>query len=151
MAGYTLVSSVSTVQVLSPTVVNDVVYCTIETSPSGVVASIPVQASVFNSKEAAPLLQDYANNIEQMMKQTGVIAAVGSQTLDNSNLLADNVVFTVQYVQAGTSGTSVTADAVVPTGLLSEGGDPTFERVVVGDAEAIIAGVYANLKSAAGH
>ncbi len=150
MAGYGLLASESTVQVLSPTVVNDVVYCTIVTSPSGVIASLAVSAASFANNQSFEVLNDYANNIETMMNQPGVIAGVGGQTLENNGLLADNVIFTVQYVKPGTANTAVTADAVVPSGLLSEGGDPTFERVVIQEAEAIIAGVYANLKNAAG-
>lgn len=150
MAGYSLIASYQTVQVLTPTLVNDVVYATIQTSPSGVIASIPVQKGVFDSGGAGPLLQDYANNIELMMTQPGVVAGRGEQTLDENGLLVDNVTFTVQYVPAGTSGTSVTAEAVVPTGLLSEGGDPAIEQVVLPQAEAIIAQTYANLQEAAG-
>lgn len=150
MAAYSLIGSYATVQVLSPTLVYDVVYATITTHPSGVIASLPVQKETFDGGFAGTLLNDYANNIELMMRQPGVIAARGEQTLDESGLLADNVTFTVRYVPPGSAGSSVTAEAVVPSGLLSEGGDPAIERVLIAQAEAIIAQVYANLKATAG-
>ncbi len=150
MATYGLVASETTVQVISPTVVVDIEYVTIQTQPSGVIASLPVIRQEFNQGTAGPLLQDYANNIELMMSQPHVIAGQGSQTLDSNGLLADNVVFTVQYVPAGGTASSVTAEAVVPTRLLSEGGDPAIEQVVLPQAEAIISGVYNNLVAMAG-
>lgn len=150
MAVYSLIGSYATVQVITPTFVYDVVYCTIQTNPSGVIASLPVQKETFDGGFAGPLLTDYGNNIELMMRQPGVIAGRGEQTLQEDGLLRDNVTFTVRYVPAGSTGTSNTAEAVVPSGLLSEGGDPAIERVLLAQAEAIIAKVYANLKSAAG-
>ena len=150
MATYGLVASETTVQVISPTVVIDIEYVTIQTQPSGVIASLPVIRQEFNQGTAGPLLQDYANNIELMMSQPHVIAGQGSQTLDSNGLLADNVVFTVEYVPAGGTASSVTAEAVVPTRLLSEGGDPQIEQVLLPQAEAIISGVYNNLAAMAG-
>lgn len=150
MASYSLVASESTVQVLSPTVVIDIEYVTIQTQPSGVVASLPVMRSEFDAGTATPLLTDYANNIELMMTQPHVIAGQGSQILDANGLLADTVVFTVQYLPAGSNATSVTAEAVVPTGLLSEGGDLQLGSAATAAAEAIIAGVYANLAKLSG-
>lgn len=150
MAGYSLVASETTTQVISPTVVIPIEYVTIQTTPSGVIASLPVMRSEFDAGAAGILLQDYANNIEQLMGMAHVIAGQGSQTLDANGLLADNVVFTVQYVPASGNATAVTAEAVVPTGLLSEGGDPAIERVLIQEAEAIINGVYNNLAALAG-
>lgn len=150
MASYGLVASESTTQVISPTVVIPIEYVTIQTQPSGVIASLPVLRSEFDQGAAGPLLQDYANNIELMMSQPHVIAGQGSQTLDANGLLADNVVFTVQYIPSSGTTTAVTAEAVVPTGLLSEGGDPAIEAVLLPQAEAIIAKTYANLVAMAG-
>jgi hypothetical protein len=150
VAGYALKGSYPTVQVLGPTLVRDVVYCTIQTSTSGVIASLPVSKAAFDNSQAAPLLTDFANNIELMMRQPGVVAGRGEQTLDDNGLLVDNVTFTVEYVPAGSSSSQITNDAEVPVGLLSEGGDPQIEQVVLPQAEAIIAQAYASLKAAAG-
>jgi hypothetical protein len=135
--------------VLSATVTNPVEYCTVQTSPSNVIAQIPVDKSTFDAGGASTELALFAGGIEELMLEPGVIAATGSQTIDVTGLLADNVVFTVQYVPPGSSGTSITGEAVVPVGLM-----PVVQGSVGGallaDAKAIIAGVYANLKAAAG-
>ena len=67
MASYALLASESTVQVLSPTLTNDVVYCTIHTQPSGVIASMPVPKLAFDANSAKPELTAFANAIEQIM------------------------------------------------------------------------------------
>lgn len=150
MATYTLIASETTVQVISPKIVLDIEYATIQTQPSGVIASLALAKADFDAGTAGTLLQDYANNIELLMTRAHVIGAIGSQTLDVNGLIADNVVFTVEYRPTGANVTSVTAEAVVPTGLLTEGGDPVFERVLIAEADAIITAAYNSLVSAAG-
>lgn len=148
MASYTLLASYTTVQVLAPTLVSDVVYCTIQTSPSSVIASMPLDAITFNAGDSATLLGYFADNIETIMSQGKAIAGQGVQTIDANGLLQDQVSFTVQYVKAGSSATSVTAEALVPVGLLGGGGD-SFSSTLLAEAEAIITAVYDNLQSAA--
>src|SRR5690348_6698778 len=135
MATYTLIASETTTQVISPTLTMAVEYATIQTQPSGVIASLALAKVDFDAGTAGTLLQWYANNIEELMAYPHVIAGQGSQTLDANGLLADNVVFTVQYVPAGSNITAVTAEAIVPTGLLTEGGDPAFENILMGEAK----------------
>jgi hypothetical protein len=149
VAAYTLLASSSTVQVLSPTVVNDVVYCTLETSPSSVIASIPVSQVAFDTNGAAEELTAFANNIEQLMKMPHVIAASGTQTLDAKGLLADQVAFVVEYVPTGVTDSNVTADAYVQVNLISVS-DPAINKVLIAEAEAIINKTHASLKSLAG-
>ena len=149
MAGYSLVASYSTVQVLTPTLVNDVQYCTIQTSDSSVFASIPVSAASFNDNQAASELTNFATAIEQIMGLDGVIAGVGGQQIDPNGLLADYVVFTVALPSSGTSSGSVTAEASVPVGLL-DFSDAEIGRTLEGQAEDIISATLASLQSAAG-
>lgn len=148
MAAYSLLASISTVQVLSPTLVNDVVYCTIQTSPSNVIASMPVSETAFNNNGAAEELTAFADGIETIIGRGDVIAGAGAQTIDPNGLLQDQVAFTVAYVPPGSSGTSITAEALVPVGLLSQS-DPEIANVVLAEAEAIVSKTYGNLKSAA--
>lgn len=149
MANYQLIASEQTVQVLSPTLVNDVVYCTIQTSPSSVIASMPVDIITFNAGDSGTLLSAFAANIETLMARPEVVAGQGSQTIDANGLLQDQVSFTVSYTPTGGTPGAVTAQALVPVGLLEGGGD-SVSAVLLREAEAIIAAVYANLKSAAG-
>lgn len=149
MAGYTLIGSYSTVQVLSPTLVNPIEYCTIQTSPSGSVASIPVQENVFSAGQAGVELTNFADAIEQILADSRVIAATGTQTIDANGLLSDQVVFTVEYTPPGNVSTSVTAEASVPVAQLNFT-DGTIGSVLLEGVQAIIDGVYANLQAAAG-
>lgn len=149
MAGYELIASTSTVQVLSPTLVNPVVYCTIQTQPSGVIASIPVQQTVFDASAAGVELQNFADAIEQTMNLGYVIAGVGSQQLDQSGLIEDFVTFTVQYTSATTPPSGVTAEANVPVGMLNFT-DALIGQVSWENVQGIVGGVYDNLQNAAG-
>lgn len=149
MASYQLLASESTIQVKSPTVTEDVVYCTILTSPSDVVASMPVSADAFSHNKASVDLTNFANAIEDIMTNTAVIAGVGSQSIDASGLIQDNVVFTVQYVPPGSGSTSITADAVVRSDLLNFS-DGQIGSVLLQQVDAIINGVLGNLKSLSG-
>lgn len=149
MAGYSLQGSYSTVQVLSPTLINPIVYCTIQTTPSGVIASIPVQEDVFKAGGSGPELTNFANAIEQIMSHPEVIAGIGSQTLDTNGLLADFVTFTVQYVGPTTAKQGVTAEADVPVGMLNFT-DGQIGALLLEEVDAIIAAAYNSLASAAG-
>lgn len=149
MAGYALLLSIPTVQVLSPSLVNDVEYCTIQTTPSGVIASIPVQKTVFDSGQAGVELTNFAEAIEQIMALPQVTGAVGEQVLDNNGLLQDNVNFTVTYVPPNSSGTNITAEASVPVGMLNFT-DALIGRTLLEEITAQIDKVYANLQAATG-
>lgn len=109
---------------------------------------MPVDQADFSGGTSGTLLAGFADAIEIIMGIPSVIAGQGTQTIDANGLLADQVSFTVQYIPTGQTGTAITAEAVVPVSLLSTvetiGGKTTMSQ-----AEAIITGVYNNLKSAA--
>jgi len=147
--GYALVGSYSTVQVLSATQVVDVVYCTIKTQPSGVIASLPVQQKIFEEGTSGTELNNFTQAIEQVMSNPHVIAGVGSQSIDASGLLADSVVFTVEYRDPVKAPNGATALATVGVGQL-DFSDALIGRTLLAGVSAIIDGVYANLKAAAG-
>lgn len=149
MAAYTLLASNSTVQVLSPTVVNDIVYCTLQTQPSNVIASIAVSQAAFDSNGAAEELTAFSDNIEELMARSHVIAGTGTQSLDPNGLLVDYVAFTVEYIPPGATTSNVTAEALVPVNLISVS-DPQINSVLLPQAEAIIDKTYASLQSLAG-
>ena len=146
---YSLVGSYSTVQVLSPTLINDVVYCTIQTQPSGAIVSMPVQQAAFDAGASGVELTNFAQAVEYVMTDPRVIAGVGSQTIGDTGLLADYVVFTVQYTDPVHAPNGATALASVGVGLL-DFSDATIGNTLRADVIRIIDGVYANLKAAAG-
>lgn len=149
MAGYTLKASYPTVQVLGPGLTNDVVYCTIETDPSGVIASMPVQATTFAQQQAAAALTNFAEAIEQIMENTAVIGAVGAQTIDPNGLIQDNVVFTIGYPAPADAATQITGEATVPVGLL-DFSDAEIGRTLLDEVDVILNETYGSLRSAAG-
>ena len=147
--GYALVGSYETVQVLSPTTINDVVYCTIKTQPSGVVASLPINKTLFDAGQSGDELRAFAQAIETVMSDPRVIAGAGSQSIDDSGLLADNVTFTVQYVDPVHAPNGATALATVPVYALNYS-NMSSAGAQENTVNTIIDGVYANLKAAAG-
>ena len=149
MANYALKGSYATVQVLSPTLTEAIQFCTIQTTPSDVIASLPVSQAAFNHNQAASELTNFAEAIEQVMQLDYVIAGAGSQQIDANNLLADFVTFTIGYPASTAATSQVTAEADVPVGLLNFS-DAEIGRVLLQEVEAITQGVYNNLKSAAG-
>ena len=148
MASYSLMATTPTVQVLSPTLVQDVIYTTIITSPSQVIANIPIYEQKFDAGLAGPQLTDFANAIEQIMADSRVIAGEGVQTIDPSGLLQDQVAFTVEYVVPTAPPGSVVADALVRVNLLNFA-DAEIGRILLAQVEAIIDKTYSNLQSAA--
>lgn len=148
MADYDLLASEPTVQVLSPTLVNDVVYCTIQTTPSGVIASIPVQQDVFNLGTAGVELFNFADAIEQIMAINYVIAGVGTQQIDNAGLLQDFVTFTIGYPKEHAEGSTVTVSADIPVDTLNFS-DAEIGRVALQNVENILNLAYDNLAAAA--
>lgn len=147
--GYVLVGSYATVQILSPTEIINVIYCTIKTKPSGVTASIPVQEDEFNKGTAGSQLSNFASAIEQIVTYQHVIGAVGAQSIDQSGLYADQVVFTVQYIDPVRAPYGATATVSIGVGQL-DFSDALIGRTLLADAQATIDGVYANLQAAAG-
>lgn len=146
---YSLVGSYQTVQVLSPTLIQNVVYCTIQTQPSGVIAALPVPETAFDGGTSGTMLGEFAAAIESVMEDSRVIAGTGSQTIDDAGLLTDNVIFTVQYIDPVRAPNGATAQATVGVGQLvsmSLGGGVHTQVGVQG----IIDAVYANLQAAAG-
>lgn len=145
---YALVGSYDTVQVLSPTLTVDVVYCTIATQPSSAIVSRTVNRSVFDQGQAGVQLTNFADAVEQILSDTRVIAATGDQSIDLSGLLADFVVFTVQYVDPVLAPNGATAEASVGVDQL-DFSDVTIGPTLLQGVLAIIDQTYTNLQAAA--
>jgi len=148
MAGYAVLTSESTVQVLSPTFSNPVEYVTLQTTPSGVIASMPVQKDVFDAGGGGTDLGIFADAIEEIMALPHVVSAAGEQTLDDHGLLADNVAFTVEYTPPGTTNTSITTDVLIRAAELNFT-DGQIGVTLRADVEAQLDKAYANLKAMA--
>jgi len=148
VATYSIQGSYSTVQVLTPSLVNPIQYVTIQTQPSGVIAAIPVQKDIFDAGQAGTELTIFADAIEQIMANPIVIAGIGSQQLDANGLLTDFVTFTVQYTGANAAPAGVTAEADVPVGMLNFT-DGLIGTTLLGEVNTLIDAAYNALKAAA--
>lgn len=149
MAAYTLIGSDSIVQVLTPTVSQEMVAATISTEPHGVIATVLVSKTAFDSNQAAPELTAFADSIEAILAQGRAIGGTGTSSLDANGLQQYFVTFTVGYNAPGAPAGAVTVDVDVPVGLLTQS-DPAIERVVIAEAEALVNKAYASLQSLAG-
>lgn len=148
MATYSIQGSYSTVQVITPSLTQPIQYTTIQTQPSGVIASIALAKIDFQAGTGSTLLGIFADAIEQIMSHPEVIAGIGTQQLDENGLLADFVTFTVQYVGPNTASSGVTAEADVPVGMLNFT-DGAIGALLLQEVDAIIAKAYNGLKAAA--
>lgn len=148
MAGYSIQGSYSTVQVITPSLTQPIQYTTIQTKPSGVIASIALDKIDFEAGTGSTLLQLFADAIETIMNHPEVIAGIGTQQLDENGLLTDYVTFTVQYVGPNTAASGVTAEADVPVGMLNFT-DGAIGALLLQEVDAIIAKAYNALKAAA--
>lgn len=84
-----------TVAVRSPTVVEDVEEITAQTKPSGVTFTRTVPYAVWHAQGASGLLEPIAERIEEILLKWPVSGGVGTQTLDPSGLVVNQVEFTV--------------------------------------------------------
>lgn len=148
MAGYSIIGSYSTVQLIGPNLTQPIQYTTIQTSPSNVVAAIALDKADFDAGTAGPLLQAFADAVEEIMQRSEVIGAIGNQELDVNGLLTDYVTFTVQYSGAGAAASGVTAEADVPVGMLNFT-DGAIGGLLLSEVDAIIQKAYDSLASAA--
>ena len=144
MSTYTLVGSVSTIQVLSPTSTQEAVLATIQTTTSGVIASIPVSQVSFDANQAAETLTALADNIETIIGQGKAVGGVGTSDLQPSGLTVYYVTFTVGYDPPGAPPGQVTVDVDVPVNLLSID-DPEINQTLLTEAEAMINKAYNSL------
>lgn len=149
MSSYSLWGSASIVQVLSPTVSEDMVQVTIETNPSGVFATTLVSQVSFNTNQAADQLTAFADAIEAIMSQGKAVGGTPSSKLDANGLQAFYVTFTVAYNPPNGPQGTITADVDVPVGLLDQA-DAEIGRTLQGEAEALIDAAYNSLVSMAG-
>jgi hypothetical protein len=117
-----------TVEVRSPTLVEDVMEVHAITKPSGVTFVRAVPYKTWQAKGAGPALGVIAQHIEHIMAvRPHVVSGAAIQTVDQSGLLANAVEFVVEYQSADDSQPGPFHDTVViPVQALHD--DDTFDR-----------------------
>lgn len=143
-SSYTLIASAPTIQVLTPTTSQDIEVAVIQTTPTGVIASYPVDKITFDAGDSGPLLTDFADAIETVISQGKAIGGTGTSDLDVNGLTEYYVTFTVAYNAAGTPPNQVTTEVDVPIAMLSS--QSSFRGgSLLGEAEALVNAAYDNL------
>jgi hypothetical protein len=131
---YRLEDSYDTVQVLSPTLAVDAIYCTIITAPSGSVVQRAVPKTEFQSDAGAGILNSLANAVEEALAGGLASAAVGTQDVDESGLLYDAVIFTVEYTPPNLIAGALTTTVTIPVDVLTA--DTSFGSFLTGGSAA---------------
>ena len=143
-ANYDLGPTASSVQVLSPTLVQPIVDCPIRTKPSGVILNYWIDKATWDAGLGPALLENVAAGVEHIMSSQPVIGAAGSQQLDANGLLSQFVTFIVAYTPPGSTLGAATLDVDVPIGDFGQDAI-AGENFGLNDAEARIQAGYQGL------
>lgn len=135
MADYVLQSSYDTVQVLSSTLAVDAIFCTIVTNGSGSIVNRTLPKTAFDSGGASGALDSLAQAVDNAISGGLASGAVGTQGVDDSGLIYDAVVFTIEYVPPGGSAAPITTTVEIPVNVLTA--DTQFGSFLSGGGSAI--------------
>lgn len=122
----------------------DVQLATIQTTKSGVIATIAVSNTSFQSDGAAATLTALADNIETIIGQGKATGGTGTSELDANGLTVYYVTFTVAYNPPGAPTGTVTTEVDVPVNLISID-DPEINATLLAEAEALVNNAYNSL------
>lgn len=148
-SNYQLVTSQSSTQVLSPTVVQEMVVATIQTQPHRVIADYWLTRQQWEDGEAAAILTAFAANIERVMSDPHVLRASSGRSLDASGLVASELTVTVGYSTPGSGFPPATVDVTIPASDLRPS-DSGPGGSGVDAALGVIDAAYQQLAAAAG-
>lgn len=146
--GVQLLSSDPTVQVIGQ-LTTDALFCTFVSTPSGSILNRTVGQVDFQSGAGNALLVSLSDAVESVLGEGIATAAVGTQAIDASGLLADQVQFTVTYVPPYNTPGRIQGVVTVPVNVLTA--DTQFGAFIGGGSAADqIAAEYQRLKGLAG-
>jgi|SRR5579863_2754560 len=146
---YRLEDSYDTVQVLSPTLAVEAIYCTIMSAPSGSIVNMTVSKVDFDADQGAGLLDGLSTAVEDALSGGLATAAVGTQGVDDSGLLYDAVVFTVTYAPPNQVAGTLRTTVEIPVNILTA--DTGFGSFITGgSASDRLKAAYAKLQALAG-
>jgi hypothetical protein len=149
MPSYILVGSSSIVQIISPSVAAEMVAATIQTVPTGIIATTLVPQVDFDSAAGASDLTDFADAIEAVIADGKAVAGSGTSKLDTNGLQQYYVTFEVAYNPPGAPTGTVHVDVDVPASFLTmPASEPGMTRRM--NAFDLIDKAYDNLVALAG-
>lgn len=127
-ADYAILATNRTVEVRSPTLVEDVMEVHAQTKPSGVTFTRAIPYSTWKAGNAGASLAIIAQHIEHIFaSRPHVVSGAAVQQLGQNGLLSNGVEFVVSYDSTDGSGRGPFSDTVtIPVQALHD--DDTFDR-----------------------
>src|SRR5690242_9196355 len=104
----------STVQVYSPTLAEEALIVTFFSYPSGSTLIRTVPQTSFEAGNGGPLCESLSDAVEQILGEGIATSAAGTQGVDDSGLIYDAVIFTVEYVPSAPVVGRILGDATIP-------------------------------------
>ena len=138
-----------TVQVYSPTLAEEALICTFESTPSGSYLIRTVSQADFTADKGQALLSSLSSAVESILGEGIATSAVGTQGVDDSGLIFDAVTFTVEYVPTVSTPGRILGDVQIPVNVLTLDTQFTSGTGVVSAPELIL-NEYNRLKALAG-
>lgn len=146
---YALITSESTIAVLTPTLVADVMEVTTRCLPSGIVVRFAMTQDDWDAGRAADYQAAAASRVQAIMDTGKVLGGTPGQTLDANDLQQDVVNFTVAYTPPGSQYGPATTQVEIPSSQLVPAPGTDFMPSIVPIMDAI-GTAYQQLVAAAG-
>jgi hypothetical protein len=116
---YQLIDNFETVQVFGPQLASQGQLATIQSFPSGSVLIRTVPQESFDLDQGQGILSSLSTAVEDAISGGLATAAVGTQGIDDANLLFDAVVFTVVYVPPSPVPGTISTEVTVPVDVVA--------------------------------
>lgn len=138
-----------TVQVYSPTLAEEALIVTFFSYPSGSTLIRTVPQTSFEAGNGGPLCESLSAAVEEILGEGIATSAAGTNGVDDSGLIYDAVIFTVEYEPSPPRVGRILADVTIPVQTITIdtqfGSIPGFQT-----APELILDTYNKLKAMAG-
>lgn len=145
---YDLLATASRIQVLSPTLTQPIVDCTLQTKPTGIIFNYWVDKAAWDAGTAPALLESVSQHAEHIIEATAAISGFGFEQLENSGLLKQYITYTVAATAPGGATNALTVEVDIPISDLDQD-TIAGENFGLNDAIAKIQAAYDLLTGAA--
>src|SRR5690348_1299815 len=143
------INAVPTLQTYGPGLSQEAEFVTFYSFPSGSTLVRTIAHQDYVADKGLGLLNSLSDAVESLLQEDYVVAASGTQGLDDSDLIFDAVTFTVQYVPPTPIPGQILGDVQVPVTILTA--DTSFSSFLSGgSATDLLLAEYNRLKALAG-
>src|SRR5207253_4398349 len=143
------INAVPTLQTFGPGLSQEAEFVTFYSFPSGSTLVRTIAHQDYVADRGLGLLNSLSDAVESLLQEDYIVAATGTQGLDDNDLIFDAVTFTVQYVPSATIPGQILGDVQVPVTTLTI--DTQFGSFLGGaSATDILLAEYHRLQALAG-